>query len=86
MKGIKTLSALAACDDGESRIIWHWQFGEVVEDAKYPVRGFTLFNVERDDGPGEFKVKEINIEFDSIPKVEDIQSRKCILEQTIAYR
>ncbi|KXT09853.1 hypothetical protein AC579_2084 [Pseudocercospora musae] len=71
VKGIRSFSALAACDDGESRIIWHWQFDSVGDKGEYPVRGYTIFSVDRDDGPGEFKAHRIDMEFDSVAWVLD---------------
>ncbi|USW58040.1 hypothetical protein Slin15195_G113590 [Septoria linicola] len=73
-KGIKTLSALAACEDGNSKIIWQWQFDSVGDGGAKatPIRGFTLFDVVRDKGPREFKVERINIEFDSIAWAADL--------------
>ncbi|PIA90678.1 hypothetical protein CB0940_10981 [Cercospora beticola] len=74
-QGIHTLSALAACDDGNSKIIWQWQFDSVEgnTDNPAPIRGFTLFSVVRDDGPAEFKIEKVDVEFDSIAWAADLK-------------
>ena len=43
-------------------------------DEETPIRGFTLFSVVRDDGPGEWKVKRLDIEFDSIAWAADVET------------
>lgn len=73
---IQTLAALTACDDGRSKIIWHWQFGAIGDDkGDVPVRGFTLLSLVHDDGPAEWKVERIDVEFDSIAWASNADSK-----------
>lgn len=55
-----TLEVIAACD----KVIWY--FRQATGSAKYLAWGFALFDVVRSGGKGEWQVKELRVEFDSL--------------------
>ena len=55
-----TLEVIPACD----KVIWY--FRQATGSAKYPAWGFAMFDVVRGEGKGEWQVKELRVEFDSL--------------------
>ena len=43
-----------------------WYFRQATGSAKYPAWGFAVFDVVRSGGKGEWQVKELRVEFDSL--------------------
>lgn len=56
----ETLEVIAACD----RVIWYYV--QATGSAKYPAWGFAVFDVGRGGKGGEWQVKELRVEFDSL--------------------